>query len=351
MRIFHIIFSMEVGGAETMLVDIINQQVLEHKVCLCVINNKYNQHLLEKISKECNIILLNRKEGSRHITDILKLNKTVLLFHPTIIHCHDSNIINYLLIRYFFHTILTVHDTQLPLIGALKYHNIIAISKAVGEDLYSRGIIKYQVVYNGIKTNAISVKEEIQKTTNFFHIVQVGRLEHMKKGQHLTLESVYELKKKFPNIDIQVDFIGVGKSLTHLKKMVIQLELSPNVRFLGLKDRKYIYSHLKDYDLLVQPSINEGFGLTVIEGMIAGLPVLVSNIEGPMEIIQNGKYGFLFNCNEVSDMTKQMTYIINHLDTVSTIALKGKKYAKKYFDISNLVKQYEKIYKGNYEQI
>lgn len=346
MKILHLIFSMEVGGAETMLVDIINQQVLNHEVCLYVINDQYNQHVLNKISNKCNIILQNRKVGSRHIKDIIKLNKFVLSFCPTIIHCHDSNIINYILVRFFFHTILTVHDTKLSLVGAKKYRDIIAISKAVGDDLRTRGITKYQIVYNGVKANTISTKIVFKTINHSFRIVQVGRLEHLKKGQHLTLESIHLLKKRFPNIDIKIDFIGIGSSLDYLKNKITQLGIELNVCFLGLKDREYIYSHLKDYDLLVQPSINEGFGLTVIEGMIAGLPVLVSDVEGPMEVIQNGKYGFTFYCNDATDMAKQIGYIINNTEMRSAIAMKGKEYATAHFDISYLIKQYEVIYKG-----
>ena len=69
MKIVHLIFSLNLGGAEAMLIDIINQQVYRNEVTLCIINKAYNEKLLDNISNEVQIILLNRKESSRDIKD------------------------------------------------------------------------------------------------------------------------------------------------------------------------------------------------------------------------------------------------------------------------------------------
>ena len=124
MRILHCIFSFNVGGAETMLIDIVNHQTSLHKVGLCIINNNYTSNLISKISNKVRVILLNREESSRNIKDVIKLNMAIILFRPDIIHCHDSKIINYLPIRFFYPTYITVHGTQLSLSGIKKYDHI-----------------------------------------------------------------------------------------------------------------------------------------------------------------------------------------------------------------------------------
>ena len=88
---------------------------------------------------------------------------------------------------------------------------------------------------------------------------------------------------------MSVAFIGEGDSRTFLEKMSADLNVADRVDFLGLKDRDYIYQHLCDYDLMCHPSRFEGFGLTVAEGMVAKLPVLVATGDGPYEIIGQGK--------------------------------------------------------------
>jgi glycosyltransferase involved in cell wall biosynthesis len=103
-----------------------------------------------------------------------------------------------------------------------------------------------------------------------------------------------------------VDFIGCGDSLEYLKHLSVECRVEGQCRFLGAVTRRTIYETLCHYDLLVQPSRYEGFGLTILEGMAAGLPVLVSNIEGPKEIIAEGKFGWSFRSEDIRDLTENL---------------------------------------------
>ena len=346
MRLLHCIFSFNVGGAETMLIDIINQQVQIHEVGLCIINNAYDINLINKINKKCKVILLNRKESSKNLWNVVKLNKIIYSFHPNIIHCHNSHIIKYIFLHKFYKTFLTVHDTRLPLICAKYYAHIIAISQAVKDDLCKHNIKNVSIVHNGIETHKILHKNSSSLDKIQCKIVQVSRLEHLKKGQHFLIEALNLLvkEKKTIPIKISIDFIGIGSSETYLKKLMSKYNLNDSIHFLGLKDREYIYSHLKNYDMLVQPSLNEGFGLTVAEGMVAGIPVLVSDIEGPMEVIESGKYGFTFECGNVFSLAQQIKYIIEHPNEANNIAIQAQKFATRNYDISNMVENYDQIY-------
>ena len=93
MVIVHIIFSFLRGGTESMLVDILNEQVKTEKVSLIIINNLFNQELLNSIHKDIRIIRLNRIPGSHDIFAFIKLYYYLLKISPQIIHCHDVNIV------------------------------------------------------------------------------------------------------------------------------------------------------------------------------------------------------------------------------------------------------------------
>ena len=67
-------------------------------------------------------------------------------------------------------------------------------------------------------------------------------------------------------------------------RLTAELHAETYVRFLGKQTQDYVAAHLTDYDLFVQPSRWEGFGLTVAEAMAAGVPVLVSEGQGPAEV-------------------------------------------------------------------
>ncbi len=172
----------------------------------------------------------------------------------------------------------------------------------------------------------------------------VGRLDHEIKGQHIAIQAIKQLiDKGFKNIHL--DIIGEGVSKEYLLKLTHELQLEQYVSFLGLKDRNYIYNHLCNYLLLLQPSIIEGFGLTIIEGMAAKIPVLTSNIEGPMEVIRNGQIGYFFKEKDVMDCADKIEYIINHPDEVKNKIEAAYSFINQNFEITKTARQYIEKYR------
>ena len=106
-----------------------------------------------------------------------------------------------------------------------------------------------------------------------------------------------------------------------------EYSLDKNVQFLGAKDRSFIYENLCEYDLLIQPSYYEGFGLTIVEGMFASIPVLVSNVEGPREIIIDGVNGFIFKSSNPRDLAEKIKMISENYIGSKIIARKVCDYA------------------------
>ena len=150
------------------------------------------------------------------------------------------------------------------------------------------------------------------------------------------------------NGSIDVDFIGDGASMSELKELVQERGLAHCVNFLGAMSRKNIYEKLCNYDLLVQPSRDEGFGLTVAEGMAAGVPVLVSNLAGPMEVIANGRYGAMFELgtNEVDNCVLQIAEIKDNYGHYKHLAEgEALDFVKKNFDVARVAYKYIEGYK------
>ncbi|MFH1766729.1 MAG: glycosyltransferase [Patescibacteria group bacterium] len=180
-------------------------------------------------------------------------------------------------------------------------------------------------------------------------MVQVSRLECKQKAQDILLNALHFVVYFHEIKNIYLDFIGDGPSCDYLKALTKELELDSYCSFLGQKSREFINANLKDYNLLVQPSTFEGFGLTVVEGMAARIPVLVSNIDGPIEIIQHGKLGYLFEVGNPRDCGKQ---IINIMSEYEKQGLKEKvdlayRYALEHFDVKqtavDYITQYQKL--------
>jgi glycosyltransferase involved in cell wall biosynthesis len=176
--------------------------------------------------------------------------------------------------------------------------------------------------------------------------VQVSRLDHEIKGQHILIEAlkilIYELNFK----NVCVDFIGDGKSKNFLEKIVKEYQLDEFVNFLGNRDRIYIYENLKNYNLLIQPSLNEGFGLTITEAMAAKIPVLVSNSGGLPEIVDEGNFGRIFKSGNFEHCANEVLNIYNAYDQVSKICNKSYMRVKKLFNLIDTSRLYQNHYKS-----
>ena len=99
-----------------------------------------------------------------------------------------------------------------------------------------------------------------------------------------------------------------------------------------------------DYDVFVQPSRSEGFGLTVAEAVASKLPIIVSNLPEPMEIIGNGKYGMYLKNEDAADLADKLEIILRGGYDYSMIE-PAYEYVKSYYNVSITAKKYLEEYK------
>jgi glycosyltransferase involved in cell wall biosynthesis len=346
MKIIHILYGMGLGGIETMLINIANEQAKNNNVGIIVINNIIEPSLIKKLDSKVNLYLLKRKVASLNPVFIIKLNYLLYKFHPDIIHLHQNSIWRFLFYRNSpCKTCVTQHDVCTPensgYLHKCKY--LFSVSNTVKEDIFREKKRPSKVVFNGIRPELIKGKELLSSESPTFKIVQSGRLFHQKKGQHILIEAIKIVKER--GIDtIRLFFIGEGESEKYLKEMVKNFHLDDIVSFLGTRTQDFIFQNLCQYDLLVQPSIYEGFGLTVTEGMAAKIPVLVSKNQGPMEIIDNGKYGYYFENGSPESCAGMILKIMNDPDKTSMVE-KAYQRVLELYDVSHTARNYLQEYK------
>ena len=339
MRIVHIIWGLETGGAETMLVDIINEQVKSQEVALVVVNNLINENLFSQIDKRCSVKLCHRRVGSKNPYPWVILNVFLLRYHPDIIHFHLEGMRN--MVFYPAKKVFTIHNMHTSSKEYSSYKALYAISDAVKERTKEQGYASTTIL-NGIHPELIKVKEYCCAKKTVFRIVCVGRLYVPHKGQDVLIEALGLLKKK-QVFKFHLDLIGDGESRTQLESLIKENELEREVTIMGQRSREYIYTHLCDYDMFVLPSRNEGFGLTIAEAMCAKVPVIVSDLQGPLEVIGNGKYGTSFVNGDANDLKEKLScFILNgvNVEQVEDAYL----YSCTEYDISETAKKYLEAY-------
>ena len=354
MNILYTIFSLGIGGAEKLLVDIVNNwdKNSGDNVYVCIINNRIEKSLLDKIDNNINVIQLNRTEGDKNIKYLFQYMNVIRKYKIDIIHCQSNDTVRFSLfsklinpkIRIFY----TVHATNTfknlskidVFVNKLMCNKIIAISSSVYNEIVERNVNKnkIEIVYNGIDLSNISIRKKEHENIN---IACVARLIAKTKGQDILIKSIRIVRNNYPNIKCYL--VGDANNIKdreELKKLVDDIGLDNEIVFTGNLDN--VPKFLESIDIFVLPSRYEGFGLALIEAMAAKIPVIASNIDGPKEIIKDNKYGTLFESESVEDLAKKIIKVIESNDEIKIE--KAYKYVNNNYSIKEMVNNLSNIY-------
>lgn len=341
MRIAHIIWALETGGAETMLVDIVNEQVKSEQVAVLVVNDMVNKSLAGKINSKCKVKFFGRKMRSKSPIPWLKLNLYLFLYKPDIIHFHLEG-----MRKMVFHPapkVFTIHNIHTSGREYPKYNALYAISDGVKNYTGTQGY-KAITVWNGIDTRSIKQKDaKWYDGTGTCKIVCVGRLYTPHKGQDILIEAVKSVLEQ--GIDnFHLDLIGDGESRGMLEELVLNRGLNEKVTFRGQKGREYISQRLCEYDLFVLPSRSEGFGLSVVEAMCAKVPVIVCDLDGVKDVIDGGKFGDFFITGDANSLAQTIISFMNKGTSPQRVN-DAYSFARNHFDISITARRYVEEYR------
>lgn len=339
MKIIHALWSLGTGGTESMLADIVNEQVKEHDVYIIIVNDMLSLPILNRINPKCKIILCYRKRGSKSPIPLLKFNYYLWKIHADVIHIHMDNLGKYLWFTHGAKKVRTIHCAFGTSNDYKHYDRLFSISEGVRQFTLEQGF-ESTVIYNGIHPEQIKFREKSNQIGNITQIVNVGRLQQI-KGQQLLVEAAHKLIL-LGHKNFRIDLIGDGENREALEKLIVDYHLERYIRLLGMKSRDFIYKNLCNYDIYVQPSLSEGFGLTLAEAMAAGVPVITSDQKGPMEVIGNGKFGSFFKTNNVIALVTALLKMINTKEKRNVIAARD--FVVNNFDITKTAQKYIQEY-------
>ncbi|MCM0081378.1 glycosyltransferase family 4 protein [Geomonas sp. Red32] len=126
-------------------------------------------------------------------------------------------------------------------------------------------------------------------------IAVVGRL-RWEKGQGVAIAALAEVAREYPTATLLM--IGEGPDREALERQAQELGVANRIVWRGRLDSGQLFRLLGGVDLLVVPSLFEGFGLAAAEGMAAGLPVVASGVDGLAEVVEDGETGLLVPPND-----------------------------------------------------
>jgi len=159
------------------------------------------------------------------------------------------------------------------------FHNdskaILVPSKSCQTELRKKGFNHVEVWTRGVAKNLISHKSF--KKTKSPKIIYVGRVSKEKN-----LEPLCELENKF-----EITIVGEGPILDKLKAKY------PRINFTGYRFGRELADTLKEHDVFCFPSKTDTFGIVMIEALANGLPIAAYRVTGPVDIVEEGKTGYL----------------------------------------------------------
>jgi len=138
-------------------------------------------------------------------------------------------------------------------------------------------LVPIQVIPNGVDLEAFRAGER-QWTPP--RLLFVGRIVYQ-KGLDLLFDALGQLK----DLPWQLDLVGDGPRVSHLKEQAASLGLADKIRFLGWLSRAELPKTYQQANLFVYPSRHEGMPNAVLEAMASGLPVLATRIAGNEELV------------------------------------------------------------------
>ena len=373
MKVFHLITSIDNGGAENHLASLVKQQIKNYEVFVIYLRgNSYWKKKLEssgvkviqlKLNKLINIINL--------LLIIYKVNKLVNIHKPEIVHSHLSSMeLIGSLVKFFskkkFKFIVTKHLDSFFLEASSGQNNliqglfldyfifknadkIICISNQIKKYFLKKIKVpnrKLRVIYYGLNESDLNKKKKsrlksikLQDLKKKFVICCIAR--HVKQK---SLDFLIKTFHQFKKIETKSKLILVGEGPETKKLKILAKKLDVNEDIIWINYAENVLQLLKLSKVFVLPSKYEGFGLVLLEAMYAKKPIIASRVSAIPEVIKNNWNGLLIKHNDIKDFNSKLLRIKN--EKIAKRLIKNSQITlKKKFNLDKMVKLTNEIYK------
>lgn len=350
MKILHVITRSELGGAQSVVINLANSMCLNHEVIVVAgedgpmwdaLDDRVSKIKIPEIVREVSVI--------KDCVALFKLRKVYSSIKPDVVHLHSSKIgilgrlafppkkIIYSI--HGFDSIRLEYRKFLPIERALKNRckAIIGVSQYDVNNLMSENIKdNVYLIRNGIKNFASidthpdskNILAKIKDETGKKIILSISRLA-LPKRFDLFCKIAEEL------LDYNYQFVWIGNKEE-------KYPIPQNVIMLGEKKDAYQYYRYADLALLL--SDYEGLPISLIEALCYSKPIIASNVGGISEIVLNNQNGYTLN-NDEGDFAEKINYILKNDKIYQEFSKKSFEIFRENLTVEKMVDKYTYIYK------
>lgn len=237
-----------------------------------------------------------------------------------------------------------VEACLLPLVAS-QSSAIVAVSNYVRKMLKKKYGVDSEVIYHGVNAEKLKPENKLRSKRKLGYketdvlVLFVGKL-HPYKDPLIIIKAMYKAVKT--NTSLHLVMIGDGELYTEVAREISKLNLSNHVKlFKHVSDEKLkiLYDAA---DLFALTSVNEAFGMVLLEAMASGLPVIASNSGACPEVIRNA--GISFNQGDHIDLAEKIITLSFDKGLSRKLSKAGLERVKVKFSWKSEINQYYKLY-------
>lgn len=363
-NLLHVIYSLEIGGAEMDLVakaKVLVEEYGHHIIIACLLRRG---ELAEEAERSGIGVIGPVMSGKSDMGVIPRLVRIMRSGKFDVVHTHmfASNFLGRVAamlagVPVIVSTVQLIAEREkwweIFLDRALQFKTdrMITSSEAVRTSFIERGIREGKVttIYNGIdfsKFDSIDrvearnkIRREFGLDDSTFMVGTVARLQRV-KGVGCLIEAAKHIVESVS--DARFLIVGDGPQKAELEHKVKQLDLSSRFIFAGT--RGDVPAILSALDLFVLPSLSEALGIAVIEALLMRVPVVATNVGGVPEIVKSGETGLLVPPKDPIRLGEAIAYMHSNRDGAIAMARAGERRVREMFEINRLARKQAELY-------
>ncbi|MBO4711139.1 glycosyltransferase [bacterium] len=298
----------------------------------------------------------------KYLKVLPELKKIVREFKPDIMHAHFATSYGLLGSLCGFHPfVLSVWGSDVfdfPrksfLHKALLKHNLKAADKILStSNIMAVETKKYtdkeiEVTPFGINTEQFR-PEKVRRAdfTPFSEEdIVVGTIKWVEKiyGMEYLIRAFSIVSAKHPELPLKLLIVGDGSERQNLEALAKELGLGEKVHFAGRVDYSKVHCFNNVMDVYSALSLYDSFGVAIVEAESCGKPVVVSNVGGLPEVVENGKTGFVVEKQNAEAAAEKLEMLVLDPDLREKMGKAGRERVMKLYDWNENVAQMMKIY-------
>lgn len=226
---------------------------------------------------------------------------------------------------------------------------VVSLSATAADDAVTfYGIARPEVIVNGfpLAGERGTGQSTVRKPDGRFVILNVARLA-VQKGQATLVEAFGRIAPAHPHVDLWI--AGIGPLEADLRARAAACGVTDRVTFLGFQED--VNALHAQADLFVFPSIFEGFGNALGEALLAGLPIIASDLDViRRDVLAGDRAALLVDVGDVSGLAAAMTRLVTSETERLTLGRRAR-YVGRQFTVDRMLRAYRQVYAGLAEQV